>query len=112
MCDVATKCTLSRAAPPLKEGAAVADYSNVSSPRGGISRLLQRFLSLKGTSRRARRHRELVVMEASAALVAGKSRADVETAAVGPLVPMVPGGGVGGTPLSRGAQPLRGTGRA
>src|SRR5256714_3321154 len=107
MCDVATKCTLSRAAPPLKEGAATADYSNVSSPRGGISRLLQRFLSLKGTSRAARRHRELIVMEASAALVAAKSRADVETAAVESIARMVPGGGVRATILSGGEKQMR-----
>jgi diguanylate cyclase (GGDEF)-like protein/PAS domain S-box-containing protein len=68
----------------------VADYRYVSSPIGGISSLLSTWAA-RGTSRRAQRGRELVLMEASSALVAyGRTREAVEEIAVHAVIAMVP----------------------
>jgi PAS domain S-box-containing protein len=68
----------------------VADYGTVSSPQRGISSIVRAWAS-RGTSRRARRSREIILMEASSALVAyGRTREAVEEIAVHAVMAMVP----------------------
>jgi diguanylate cyclase (GGDEF)-like protein/PAS domain S-box-containing protein len=90
MCRVATKWTLSRAPPALKDPRVAADYRSVSSPLRGLSSLRQQVFSVKATSRRARRRRELVLLEASVQLHAAGSREEIEAVAVNTAAAMSP----------------------
>jgi diguanylate cyclase (GGDEF)-like protein/PAS domain S-box-containing protein len=68
----------------------MAEYPTVGSPQRGISSIVGTWAS-RGTSRRARRGRELALMEASSALVwFGHTREAVEEIAVHAVIAMLP----------------------
>jgi diguanylate cyclase (GGDEF)-like protein/PAS domain S-box-containing protein len=68
----------------------LAEYRTVSSPQGGISSIVRSWAT-KGTSRRARREREQVLMESASALAAfARTREAVEEIAVHAVMAMVP----------------------
>ena len=82
--------SLPRSPSALKVDEWPAEYRTVSLPLGGISSIVRSWAT-KGTSRRARREREQVLMEAASALAAfARTREAVEEIAVHAVMAMVP----------------------